>query len=103
MRRKKKQIRVTEGNVSVTIYRVKNRKKPLFQICDYTSGRRKLISCAEEKIARKKARKIAIDLANGETAVFKMSAKDRAVYVRAVQLLKPSKKPLELAAARRTN
>ncbi|MHB8522411.1 MAG: tyrosine-type recombinase/integrase [Limisphaerales bacterium] len=99
MREKAQSSKVKVENAAVTIYRVKNRATILFQVCDYTSGKRKLVSFANEQDARSKAREIAVKLANGDRAVLSMTADERASYVRAVDLLRPTGKPLELAAA----
>ena len=103
MKKPQKPIAVKVGNVTVKIYR-SNRTKAgksytQFDVSDYTSGRRKFISFADEAEARRKANEIAIKLANSEGDVLRLSSTDRAAYLRSLEILKPTGKPLELAAA----
>ena len=99
----RKPIAVRVGNVTVKIYRsyrIKARQSyTLFDVADYTSGRRKFISFADEGEARRKANEIAIKLANSEGDVLQLTSNDRAAYLRSMDLLKPTGKALELAAA----
>ena len=94
-----KPIKVQVGNAVVKIYRTKSRGYPVFQVSDYSEGKRKLISYAEEQEARDKATQIATKLANSEGAVLRLTAEDCSTYLRALDLLKATGVPLELAAA----
>ena len=98
-----KLILVKCGNVQVRIYRRQRKKggQVYFQhdVADYTTGHRKFISFASEKQARAKAGEIADKLAKGERDVLTLTNRDRAAYLRALELLKPTQTPLEVAAA----
>ncbi|MCI0745368.1 MAG: hypothetical protein L0Y58_08195 [Verrucomicrobia subdivision 3 bacterium] len=80
-----KPIEIKRGNVIVKIYRVKTHGRNSFQVADYSSGRRKLISFSEEADARDKAAEIATKLARGEVDVLTLANKDKASYVRALR------------------
>ena len=90
---------VKRGAVKVRIYRAKNRDGWLSQVTDYVSGRRKLRSFADLRAARTEAQRLATHLANGELDALKLTAGDRAAYVRARQHLEPSGAALELATS----
>lgn len=96
---KLKPIAVKVGNVTVKIYRVKTRDYESFQVADFTSGKRKLISFASEQEARDEATKIAVKVATLDAGFLKLSGQDQASYVRAMELIKPMGIPLELVAA----
>ena len=72
---------------------------PQFDVADYSTGRRKFISFAHEKKARAKAGEIAEKLAKGEREALTLTNRDRSAYLRALELLKPTQTPLEVAAA----
>ena len=99
----KKLILVKCGNVQVRIYSRKRKKAGAvykqFDVADYSSGHRRFVSFADEGEARRKATEIAAKLAKGEVAVLGLTNQDRAAYVRALELLKPTQTPLEVAAA----
>ena len=67
------------------IYRSHRRKKGItyssFDVVDYSSGRRKLVSFAEEDSARQRAAEVAILLANGQGDVLTLTSSDRASYL----------------------
>ncbi len=95
----RKPIAVKVGNVTVKIYRVRTHGRVSFQVADYSSGRRKLRSFSDERQARDEATNIAIKLSKGEGIALELSGSDRAAYVRAVELLRPTGVAFELAAA----
>ena len=64
-----KPIAVKVGNVTVKIYRVKNRGYDSFQVADYSTGKRKLESFASEREARDVANTIAVKVAKLDGAV----------------------------------
>ena len=99
MKSKRKPIALKVGNVTVKIYRVKNRGYDSFQVADYSTGKRKLESFASEREARDVANAIAVKVAKLDGAVLTLSSNDRLAYLRALELLKPTGVPLELAAA----
>ena len=98
-----KLIVVKSGNAQVRIYgrwRKKGRQTyRQFDVADYTTGRRKFISFANEGRARAKAQEIAQKLAKGERDALTLTNRDRTTYLRALELLKPTQTPLEVAAA----
>jgi len=99
-----KPVKVTVGNVMVRIYR---RQRPtasgdcrtVFEVADYTSGRRRFRGFSEAGAARREAEKIARQLATGETTAATMKNSEAASYGRAIELLQPVGIPLEVAAA----
>lgn len=92
-------VRAGKSNISVSIYRVKTGDYNLFQVADYSTGKRKLISLASEKDARKLAKDIGKKLANLNGGVVTLKSSEGAAYRRALELLKPTGKALELVAA----
>src|SRR5439155_7718920 len=69
-----------------------------FKVVDYSTGKRCFHSFANEGEARRKAVEVASALTRGEANVLTLRSKDRSAYLRAVDLLKPSGTPLEVAA-----
>ena len=101
MTAKRQPIVVKVGNASAKIYRLRAKTSgyEYFQVADFTSGKRKLISFADEESARQKAKEIAVKLASNQLDVLAMTGKDRSAYLRALDLLKPTGIPLELGVA----
>lgn len=101
--KRRKPIRITVGNALVSIYVRTQRKESgdyqVFEVADKTGGKRKLISFASEEDARAKATEIATKLANLEGASLLLTARDRQVYLDAVEALKPTGTPLHIAVA----
>lgn len=95
----KSSIIVRVGNIVVRIHASESRGYRFYQVADYSSGRRRLLTFRDEDVARRKAKEIAHKMANGQVDVLQLSSDDRASYARAIQLLKPSGVSLELAAA----
>lgn len=103
-RRPRKIETVLEGNARVKIYRrtrtVAGNEYPTFEVCDYSSGQRKLRSFANHKAARKEAKRIAQLLASGDVVAASMSGREAASFGRCLELLLSVGDPPELACAR---
>ncbi len=95
----KPSIVIRVGNITVRIHSSESRGYRFFQVADYSSGHRRLLTFKNEEEARRKAGEIAHKMASGQVDVLQLSSDDRAAYARAIQLLKPSGVSLELAAA----
>lgn len=88
------------GNVVVKVYRVRAANGyTFFQVADHTEGKRKLRSFGKLDDAKREADRIARRLASGEVEALGMSGSERASFGRAMELLKSTGVPLELAAA----
>lgn len=102
--RKKPAIVVKVGNIKVPIYKrervTANGKstRVIFEVADYTAGKRRLRGFTEEIDARKEGEKIARQLSTGETTAAMMRNSDAASYGRALELIKPTGATLEHAA-----
>ncbi len=90
---------VRVGNISVRFHESQSRGYQFFQVSDYSSGRRRLLTFRDEEQARLKVGEIARKMASGQVDVLQLSSTDRAAYARAIQLLKPTGIALELAVA----
>jgi integrase len=101
----KKPIEVRSGSVAVRIYRTawrdpkRGRTYESFTVAwrDASGRRREKRSSLEAAKAR--AEEIAIQIANGETSMLTFGQADRAAYLRALDHLRPTGKPIETAAA----
>ena len=98
-----KPIVVTVKNASVRIYRKERRKGgniyQQFDVADYSTGRRRFISFADEEEARRKAREIASSLGGKKGDVVTLDGAAASAYLRAIELIEPTGIALELAAA----
>jgi hypothetical protein len=103
-RRRRKIETVLVGNARVKIYRrtrtIAGNEYATFEVCDYTSGQRKLRSFANHQAARKEARRIARLLAKGDAVAATMSGREAASFGRCLELLRTAGDPPELACAR---
>jgi integrase len=92
------------GNARVKIYRrvrtVAGNAYPTFEVCDFTSGRRKLRSFADHKAALDEAMRIARLLSTGDAVAASMSGKEAASFGRCLELLRTTTDAPELACAR---
>ena len=100
-RPKPEQIKV--GNVIVKIYQreretTTGKRRTLFEVADYTGGRRRLRGFTDHVAAIKEAEKIARQLSGGDATAAGMKNSEAASYGRAVQLLRPTGAALEMAA-----
>ena len=105
MKRRRRRIEtVRDGNVRVKIYRrtrtVAGNDYLTFEVCDYTSGERKLRSFADHQAARKEAKRIAQLLAKGDAVAAALSGREAASLGRCLELLRSVGDPPELACAR---
>ena len=94
----------TEGNVTVKIYKrdgetARGESRSIFEIADYTSGSRQLRGFNDAAEARTEAKRIASQIATGKTTAASMSNAEAASFGRAIELLKPTGIPIEVAAA----
>ena len=94
----------TVGNVTVKIYErrrptMNGKHRTVFEVSDYTTGRRRLRGFTDHEKARKEAKRIANQLATGETTAAKMLNSEAASYGRALELLRPTGVSLEMASA----
>ena len=91
----------TFGNVSVRIYHVhrKSDGREFWQVADYSTGKRRLVSFADRDEAQREAARIAQNLASGNVVALELSPSERAAYGRAIELLRPTGVALEVAAA----
>lgn len=90
---------VAVGGTKVRVYRRKRSDGGhSYEVADYSTGKRKLRSFADPTEALETAGRIAQFLAAGDSAAAQVSARELAGYGRAVELLRPTAVPLELAA-----
>ena len=95
------------GNSTVTIYRRDKLHKPsgktyqVFEVSDYTGGRRRLQSFSKSTAAIAEAKRISRLLASGETNAASLRGEDAASYGRAIEILRAAglDTPLELVVA----
>jgi integrase len=91
---------VKVGNATVKIYTLKRPGGCYFQVADYTTGRRKLLSFGSIENAKAEAERIARLLSSGDATAATFRNRDAASYGRAIELLYDTGDPLELAASR---
>ena len=89
---------VKAGSVIVKIYRVENKGRDSFTVSYFADGRRKQKMFADFEEAHAEAKSKAISMSKGELDVLHLASADRLAYVHAVEALKPTGMPLELAA-----
>ena len=91
---------ISRGSVRVRIYRVTNRGQHIFTVAYRgTDGKRVRMTRALLGAAKMEAERIATSIANGEIQALTLSNTDRAIYVRAVDLLRPRGRELDAAIA----
>ncbi len=99
--RRSKPEKVTVGNVTVKIYsREKAGGYKVFEVADYSKGFRQLRSFSDPTVARAEAKKVATQIAAGETEAAQIRGKDAAAYGQAIELLRPTGTHLISAASR---
>lgn len=89
---------VKRGSVIVKIYKVANKGRDSFTVSYFADGKRKQKMFADFNEAKTEAESKAISLSRGELDVLHLASADRLAYVHAVDALKPTGVPLELAA-----
>src|SRR5262245_53740646 len=101
---KPKPILVKSGNVAVKIYagqnRVGDKVYPQFTLCYYSAeGKRVRKNFSNLDDAQTEATLVASKIAKGEHEALKLNSRDRAIYVEALDLLKPLGIPLTHAVS----
>ena len=94
-----KVITIKSGSASVKIYAGESRGNSLYTVAYYHAGKRVRKVFADLKTAREEARAKAQMLQTGEMQALTLTDKDKAAYVAALDLLRPTGKRLEIAAA----
>ncbi|MBL9169898.1 MAG: tyrosine-type recombinase/integrase [Verrucomicrobiales bacterium] len=95
---------IRRGSVQVRIYSV-TRKSGIqkgvqfFQVADYTSGSRKLVSFGSLSDAKVAAERVATLMSQGETYAAGFGAEERAVFSRLTEMIRPINVPLEVAVS----
>jgi len=97
-------IKMSVGNVTVKIYtRIKTgangKKLTFYQLADRTSGKRVLRGFSDIAEAKAEAKRIAEQIATGQTEAASLTNAQAASHVRAVELLRPFDVSLEVAVA----
>ena len=93
------------NSVAITIYHRKKLHKstakryPIYEVVDYTTGRRNLRSFSDPADATAEAKRLARLISNGEATAATLTNSEAASYGRAVELLHGLDVPVELAAA----
>jgi integrase len=91
---------VKVGSVTVRIYgRTRSDGYQAWEVADYSSGVRRFRSFAKREEAIAEAERIARLLSTGDAVAAAFTGKDSAAYGRALELLRPTGKPVEVAAA----
>lgn len=91
---------VKVGNVAVRIYKGRHSSgRDRWRVADHSTGERRLRDFYDANLARQEAGRIARLLANGEAEAASLTGKEAASYGRAIELLRPTGLPLEIAAA----
>ena len=88
---------VKRGSVRVKIYFTPSNGCDAYTIAYYFGGKRVRKTFADLKRAELEAETIANRICAGELNVLTLTSKDRTAYVRAMEMLKPSGTPLEMA------
>lgn len=90
---------VSKGSVSVKIYRTPSHGSESFTLAYYQDGARKRPTFPTFKAAKAEADVVVLKLASSNIDVLHLTSADRAVYLRARELLDPLGVSLEVAAA----
>lgn len=90
---------VRRGSVTVKIYRTPTRGCDSYTLSYWQDGRRKRPTFSDFPRAKREAEMVARQLASAESGLLELTSADRSAYLRALQLLKPSGTPIEVAAA----
>lgn len=98
MSRAKFPVAVKRGHVTVKIYRTPSHGCDSFTVVHYLGDQRQRKSFSNLEMAVTEAERIATQLSKGELNVLTLSNADGLAYARAVEFLRPTGVPLELAA-----
>lgn len=95
---------VKAGNVTVRIYKRSRRTttgnfRTVFEVADYSEGVRRFRGFSDRSAAVEAAKGIAGRIASGDVSAASLSNAESASFGRAVELLRPTGAPLELAAS----
>jgi integrase len=97
MSKRKFPVVVKRGNVRVKIYATPSNGCDAFTVAYYFGGKRVRKTFADLGKAELEAETVANRICAGELNVLTLTSEDRTAYVRAVEMLKPSGTPLEIA------
>ena len=95
---KKFPVEIRKGNSVVKIYRHTNKGYEEFKVAFYDNGQRKLETFADYSRAKNRADSINQSVCNGDLSVISLTGADRVAFMRAIEALKPTSTPLDLAA-----
>src|ERR1035437_8769561 len=91
-------ITVKRGHTVVKIYRTPSRGCEAFTVSYYLGDKRQRVTFADLGLAMTEAETVANKLSTGEINVLTLTSQDRLAYIRAMEALKPTGVPLEVAA-----
>jgi integrase len=91
-------ITVKRGHTVVKIYLTPSRGCEAFTVSYYLGDKRQRVTFSDLGLAKTEAETVANKLSNGEVDVLTLTSGDRLTYVRAIESLKPTGVPLEMAA-----
>ena len=91
-------VTVKRGHTVVKIYRTPSRGCEAFTVSYYLGDKRRRVTFADLGLAMTEAETVANKLSTGEVNVLTLTSDDRLAYVRAIEALKPTGVPLEMAA-----
>jgi len=91
-------IKVKRGHTIVKIYRTPSRGCDAYTVSYYLGDKRVRKTFADLGLATTEAETVANKLSEGEVNVLTLTSGDRLSYIRAIEALKPTGVPLEMAA-----
>ena len=91
-------ITVKRGHAVVKIYRTPSRGCEAFTVSYYLGDQRQRKTFADLGLATTEAETVANKLSTGEVNVLTLTSDNRLSYIRAIEALKPTGVPLEMAA-----
>ncbi|MEI6077568.1 MAG: hypothetical protein WCS94_18450 [Verrucomicrobiota bacterium] len=91
-------ITVKRGHTVVKIYRTPSRGCEAFTVSYYLGEKRQRVTFSDLDLAKTEAETVANKLSKGEVDVLTLTSQDRLSYTRAIEALKPTGVPLEMAA-----
>ncbi|MHB8521869.1 MAG: hypothetical protein ACYDH9_14060 [Limisphaerales bacterium] len=89
---------VSVGSVEVKIYRTPSHGCESYTVSYWLAGQRRRLVFADFGRAKQEAEAVAAKMSRGDAAALTLTARDREVYVRAMELVNPIGVPLDLAA-----
>ena len=91
-------ITVKRGHTTVKIYLTPSRGCEAFTVSYYLGDKRQRVTFSDLGLAMTEAETVANKLSTGEVNVLTLTSHDRLAYIRAIEALKPTGVPLEMAA-----